>query len=31
MGGGNAVTLDAFEEIVGMPGWQRIEKQYGVG
>jgi 2-methylisocitrate lyase-like PEP mutase family enzyme len=27
----NAMTLDEFEEIVGMPGWQQIEKQYGNG
>lgn len=31
MAAGNAVTLDAFEEIVGMPGWQEIEKQFGTG
>lgn len=25
---GNAVTLDAFEEIVGMPGWQQVEEEF---
>ena len=30
MAAANAVTLDTFEEIVGMPGWQRIEKEFGV-
>jgi hypothetical protein len=25
----NAVDLDAFEEIVGMPGWQEVEKEFG--
>src|SRR4051794_27265705 len=24
----NAVTLDAFEEIVGMPGWQQVEDEF---
>jgi len=28
MAEGNAVDLDAFEEIVGMPGWEQIEKQF---
>jgi 2-methylisocitrate lyase-like PEP mutase family enzyme len=31
MATGNGVTLDAFEEVVGMPGWQEVEKQFGVG
>ncbi len=31
MAAGNALTLDAFEEVVGMPGWQEIEKQFGTG
>lgn len=31
MAAGNGVTLDAFEEVVGMPGWQEVEKQFGVG
>lgn len=30
MSAANAVTLDAFEEAVGMPGWQQIEKEFGV-
>jgi 2-methylisocitrate lyase-like PEP mutase family enzyme len=30
MSAANAVTLDEFEEIVGMLGWQEIEKQFGV-
>ena len=29
MAAANAVTLDAFEEIVGMPGWQQIEEEFG--
>jgi 2-methylisocitrate lyase-like PEP mutase family enzyme len=28
---GEAVDLDQFEEIVGMPGWQEVEKQFGEG
>ena len=31
MAAGNAMTLDGFEEVVGMPGWQEIEKQFGTG
>jgi 2-methylisocitrate lyase-like PEP mutase family enzyme len=31
MAEGNAVNLDRFEEIVGMPGWQEIEKKFGSG
>ncbi|MDB5311607.1 MAG: Methylisocitrate lyase [Gemmataceae bacterium] len=26
---GNAVDLDTFEEVVGMPGWEQIEEQFG--
>ena len=26
---GEALDLDAFEDIVGMPGWQAVEKQFG--
>jgi 2-methylisocitrate lyase-like PEP mutase family enzyme len=29
MAAGNAVDLDAFEEIVGMPGWQQVEEEFG--
>jgi hypothetical protein len=29
MAQGSAVDLDAFEEIVGMPGWQEVEKGFG--
>jgi 2-methylisocitrate lyase-like PEP mutase family enzyme len=29
MAEGNAVDLDAFEEIVGMPGWEQVEEQFG--
>jgi len=28
MAEGNAVDLDRFEEIVGMPGWQEVEKRF---
>ncbi len=28
---GNSVDLDGFEEIVGMPGWQEVEKQFKKG
>ena len=31
MAAGNAMTLDDFEEVVGMPGWQEIEKRFGTG
>jgi hypothetical protein len=31
MAEGNAVTLDEFEEVVGMPGWQQVEADYGSG
>jgi hypothetical protein len=26
---GNAVTPDAFEELVGLPGWEEVEKKLG--
>jgi 2-methylisocitrate lyase-like PEP mutase family enzyme len=26
-----AVTLDGFEEVVGMPGWQQVEEEFGTG
>jgi len=29
MAEGNAVDLDTFEEVVGMPGWEQIEQQFG--
>jgi 2-methylisocitrate lyase-like PEP mutase family enzyme len=29
MAAGNAVDLDTFEEIVGMPGWQQVEEEFG--
>jgi 2-methylisocitrate lyase-like PEP mutase family enzyme len=29
MAPGSAVDLDTFEGIVGMPGWQEVEKQFG--
>lgn len=29
MAEGNAVDLDTFEEIVGMPGWEQVEEQFG--
>ena len=29
MAEGNAVDLDSFEEIVGMAGWQEVEKSFG--
>ena len=29
MAEGNAVNLDGFEEIVGLPGWQRVEEEFG--
>src|SRR4051812_14102339 len=29
MAEGNAVDLDAFEDIVGMPGWEQVEEQFG--
>jgi 2-methylisocitrate lyase-like PEP mutase family enzyme len=28
MAEGNAVDLDAFEEIVGMPGWEQVEEEF---
>jgi hypothetical protein len=28
---GDAVSLDGFEEIVGMQGWAEIEEQYSKG
>lgn len=28
---GTAVSLDHFEEIVGMPGWQEVEDRFGKG
>jgi 2-methylisocitrate lyase-like PEP mutase family enzyme len=31
MAEGEAVDLDGFEEIVGMPGWQEVETQFGKG
>jgi 2-methylisocitrate lyase-like PEP mutase family enzyme len=31
MAGGHAVDLDAFEEIVGMPGWEQVEKEFKTG
>ncbi|MBN9118500.1 MAG: isocitrate lyase/PEP mutase family protein [Planctomycetes bacterium] len=29
MSGSDAVSLDRFEEVVGMPAWEEIEKRYG--
>jgi 2-methylisocitrate lyase-like PEP mutase family enzyme len=31
MAAGNAVDLDTFEEVVGMPGWEQVESEYGDG
>jgi 2-methylisocitrate lyase-like PEP mutase family enzyme len=31
MAAGDSVTLDEFEEIVGLPAWQRIEERFGKG
>lgn len=31
MAAGDATTLDEFEEVVGMGGWQRLEKEFGTG
>jgi 2-methylisocitrate lyase-like PEP mutase family enzyme len=31
MADGNAVDLDGFEEIVGMPGWEQVEEEFGGG
>jgi 2-methylisocitrate lyase-like PEP mutase family enzyme len=31
MAEGDAVNLDGFEEIVGMPGWTEVEEKYGNG
>ena len=31
MSQGEAVDLDGFEEIVGMPGWQEVEERFGKG
>jgi 2-methylisocitrate lyase-like PEP mutase family enzyme len=31
MAEGEAVDLDGFEEIVGLPGWREVEKRFGKG
>jgi 2-methylisocitrate lyase-like PEP mutase family enzyme len=31
MAEGNAIDLDGFEEIVGMPGWEQVEEEFGGG
>jgi 2-methylisocitrate lyase-like PEP mutase family enzyme len=31
MAAADAVDLDGFEEIVGMPGWQEVEQRFGKG
>jgi hypothetical protein len=31
MAEGEAVDLDEFEEIVGLPGWKEVEERFGGG